>query len=129
MPGISSAVMEHQLNVNPAHKPVVQKERHVGPERAVAATAEVHKLLEADFIREYQYPKWISTVVLIQKPNGTWWICVNFTDLKKACPKDNYPLLNIDKQVNATVGNAILSFMDAFSRYHQIPLCIEVSMH
>jgi len=57
MPGIDLVVMEHRLNVDPAHKLVVQKKRHMGPERAEVATAEVQKLLEARFIRECQYPK------------------------------------------------------------------------
>ena len=52
-------------------------------------------------------------------------MCVDFTDLNKACPKDSYPLLKIDKLVDATAGKALPSFMDAFSGYHQIPLCPE----
>jgi len=90
MPGIDLGVMEHQLNVDVAQKPMIQKKWHMGPERVAAATAEVQNLLEASFIRECQYPKWISNVVLVKKPNGTWRI-VNFTTLNEACPKDNYP--------------------------------------
>ena len=52
-------------------------------------------------------------------------MCVDFTDLNKACPNDKYPLSKIDKLVDATVGHAMLNFMDTFLRYHQIPLCIE----
>ena len=55
--GIAPTVMEHRLNVDPLHRPVVQKKRHMGPERAAAANAEVQKLLEAGFIRECQYPE------------------------------------------------------------------------
>ena len=97
----------------------------MGPERAATANAEVQKLLEGGFIRECQHPKWILNVVLMKKPNGTWRMCVDFADLNKACPKDSYPLLKIDKLVDATVGHALLSFIDAFSGYHQIPLCPE----
>jgi len=61
--------------------------------------------------------------VLIKKPNGTWRMCVDFTDLNKAYLKGSYPLPKIDKLVDATTGHALLSFMDAFSRYHQTPLC------
>lgn len=125
MPGISATVIEHCLNANPMHKPVVQKKRHMGPERAAAANTEVQKLLEAVFIRECQYPEWISNVILVKKPNGTWRMCVDFTDLNKACSKDSYPLPKIDKLVDATAGHALVSFMDAFSGYHQIPLCPE----
>ena len=59
--------------------------------------------------------------MLVKKPNKTWRMCVDFTDLNKACPKDCYPLLKIDKLVDATDGHVLLSFMDAFSGYHQIP--------
>lgn len=91
MPDIDPTVMEHKLNVNPTHNPIVQKKRHIGPERAATAIAEVQKLLEVGFVRECQYPEWISNVALVNKPNGIWRMCVDFTDLNKACPKDSYP--------------------------------------
>jgi len=94
---------------------VIQKKQHMGPDRASAATAEVQKLLEVSFIRECQYPEWISNVFLGKKPNGTWRMCVGFRNLNKACPKDSYPLPKIDKLVDATTRHALLSFMDAFS--------------
>jgi len=80
--------------------------------------AEVQKLLEAGFIGECQYPEWISNVVLVEKPNGTWRMCVDFTGLIKACLKDSYPLPKIDKLMDATAGHTLLSFMGAFAGYH-----------
>jgi len=80
----------------------------------------VQKLLGPGFTGECQYPEWISNVILVKKPNGTWKMCVDFTDLNKAYPKDNYPLPKINKLVDATAEHALLSFMDAFSGYHQI---------
>ena len=88
----------------------------------MATIAEVQKLLEAEFIRERQYSKWVSNVVLVKKPNGTYRMCVSFTNLNKAYPNDSYPLLKRDKLVNSTAGLELLSFMDAFSSYHQILL-------
>jgi len=82
------------------------------------------KLLEAGFIQECQYPEWILNVVLVRKPNGTWRMCVDFTDLNKACPKDSVLLPKIDKLVDVIAEHALLSFMDAFSWYHRIPLCL-----
>jgi len=79
----------------------------------------------ADFIRECQYLEWISNVVLVKKLNGTWRVCVDFTDLNMSCPKDSYPLPKIDELVHAIAGHAMLSFMDSLSRYLHIPLCIE----
>ena len=61
-------------------------------------------------------------MVPVKKPNAMWKMCIDFTDLNKACPKDRYPLPKIDKLVDAVVGHALLSFMDAFSGYHRISL-------
>ena len=83
------------------------------------------KLLDAGFIRECHYLEWVSNVVLVKKPNGTWRMCIDFMDLNRACPKDSYPLPKIDKLVDSTAGHELLSFMDAFSGYHQIPMVAE----
>jgi len=125
MLGIAPNVIKHRLNVNPCHKPIIQKKRHMDLERAAAASAEVQKLLKAGFIQECQYPEQISNVVLVKKPNGTCRMWVDFMDLNKACLKDSYPLPKINKLVDATVGHALLSFVDGFSGYHQIPLYLE----
>ena len=74
----------------------------------------------AKFIWEVYYPNWLANVVMVKKANGKWRMCVDFTDLNKACPKDSYPLPRIDQLVDSTVGHRLLSFMDAFSRYNQI---------
>lgn len=78
------------------------------------------KLLANGFIREAQYPTWLSNPVLVPKPNGTWGTCIEFSDLNKACPKDCFPLPNIDQMVDAIAGYELLSFMDAYSGYNQI---------
>jgi len=61
----------------------------------------------------------------VKKPNGTWRMCVDFTNLNKECPKDSYPPSKIDKLVDAMVAYVSLSFTDAFFGYHQIRLCLE----
>ena len=81
---------------------------------------EVRKLLVAGFIREVYYPDWLANVVMVKKSNGKWMMCVDFMDLNRACPKDNYPLLRIDTLVDSTARHDLLSFMDAFSGYNQI---------
>ena len=81
-------------------------------------TEEIKKLLEANFIREVFYPNWLPNVVMVKKSNGKWRMCVDFTDLDKACPKYSFPLPRIDQLVDSTVGHKLLSFMDAFSRYN-----------
>ncbi|KAJ4713136.1 Retrovirus-related Pol polyprotein from transposon 17.6 [Melia azedarach] len=122
MPGISLSIISHRLNVDSIHRPVRQKRRAFNQERYDAIEEEVDKLLRAWFIRESKYPDWVSNVVLVRKPNGKWRMCVDFTDLNKACPKDSFPLPRIDQLVDATAGHELLSFMDAFSGYNQVKM-------
>ena len=91
-------------------------------ERDTIIAEEVRKLLEADFIREVYYPDWLANVVMVKKANGKWRICIDFTDFNRACPKDNYPLPQIDTLVDSTARRELLSFMDTFSGYNQIKM-------
>uniref|UniRef100_A0A2N9EWT7 Reverse transcriptase RNase H-like domain-containing protein n=1 Tax=Fagus sylvatica TaxID=28930 RepID=A0A2N9EWT7_FAGSY len=125
MPGISTEVLAHKLNVNPSMSPVKQKRRVFAPERNAAVMEEVDKLLTVGFIREVYYPEWLANVVMVKKSTGKWRMCVDFTDLNKACPKDTYPLPRIDQLVDSTAGHKLLSFMDAFSGYNQIQMTEE----
>ena len=60
-------------------------------ERDKVIAEEVQKLLEVNFIREVYYLDWLANVVMVKKANGKWRMCINFTDLNRACPKDSYP--------------------------------------
>ncbi|KAK1588714.1 hypothetical protein Q3G72_026322 [Acer saccharum] len=122
MPGIDRSTISHNLAVNEKCKPVVQKRRSFNPERSAAIKEEVSKLLAAGSIREVKYPEWVANVVLVKKKNNQWRMCVDFTDLNKACPKDSFPLPRIDQLVDATAGHETLSFMDAYSGYNQIKM-------
>ena len=62
---------------------------------------------------------------MVKKPNGKWRICIDYTDLNKACPKDSFPILRIDQLVDATIGHEFLSFMDAYLVYNQIRMSPE----
>ncbi|KAK1587938.1 hypothetical protein Q3G72_018410 [Acer saccharum] len=124
MPGIDRSVISHNLAVNEKCKPVVQKRRSFNPERSAAIKEEVSNLLAARSIREVKYPEWVANVVLVKKKkkNNQWRMCVDFTDLNNACPKDSFPLPRIDQLVDATAGHETLSFMDAYSGYNQIKM-------
>ncbi|GAU18440.1 hypothetical protein TSUD_231770 [Trifolium subterraneum] len=122
MPEINPEVACHQLTIDPRASDVVQRRRKQSPEKAEATRKAVKDLLEANFIAEAQYTTWLSNVVLVKKSNGKWRMCVDYTDLNRACPKDAYPLPNIDKLVDNSSGFKLLSFMDAYSGYNQIKM-------
>ena len=75
-------------------------------------------------INEVFYPEWLANTVVVKKKNGKWRVCVDFTDLNKACPKDHFLIPRIDQLVDVTVGHPRMSFLDAFQEYHQIPLAL-----
>ena len=94
--GINPVVITHKLNISPSFKPVKQKRRSFAPERQKAINEEVNKLLQAKVIREVEYPDWLANVVLVKKTNKKWQLCIDFTDVNRACPKDSFPLPRID---------------------------------
>ena len=122
MGGIDPTVITHKLNTSPSFKPVKQKQKSLAPERQKSINEEVDKLLQARAIREVEYPEWLANVVLVKKANGKWRLCIDFTDINKACPKDSFPLSRIDLIVDATAGHELLNFMDAFYGYNQISM-------
>ncbi|KAI5335581.1 hypothetical protein L3X38_025714 [Prunus dulcis] len=91
--------------------------------------AEVDRLSSIGFIREVDYPTWLANVVMVRKPRKGWRMCVDYTNLNRACPKDSFPLPRIDQLVDATAGHALLSFMDAYSGYNQIFMHPEDQAH
>jgi hypothetical protein len=125
MSGIPREVIEHKLGIDPAFKPIKQKERRYTPNRREAIRLEVNKLLEAGFIRPVDYPIWLGNPVLVEKPDGSWRMCIDYTSLNKACPKDEYPLPHICQIVDFTASCELLSFLDAYSGYHQISLAVD----
>ena len=122
MGGIDPTVITHRLNTNPSFKPVKKKRRSFAPERQKAINEEVGKLLQAGVIREVEYPDWLANVVLVKKANGKWRLCIDFTNIKKACPNESFPLPRIDLIVDAIAGHELLIFMEAFSGYNQISM-------
>ncbi|XP_072076510.1 uncharacterized protein [Arachis hypogaea] len=120
MPGIDLSIICHKLATNKASRPIAQKKRNLGADKSKAALEETEKLLKANFIKEIRFTTWLSNVVMVRKNSGKWRMCVDFTDLNKACPKDAYPLPCIDKLVDSASGYKSLSFMDAYSGYNQI---------
>lgn len=71
------------------------------------------------------HPDWLANPVVVPKNNGSMRMCVDFTDLNKACPKDPVPLPHINQNMDSTAGCDLLCFLDAYSGYHQIRMTEE----
>ena len=108
----------HKQNIIPAAKPVRQKVRRFHLDHYKIIQTEVDNLLRPGFIKEVKYPEWLANVVVVPKKGGKRRVCVDYTDLNKACPKDSFPMSRIDHIVDASTRHGILSSLDAFSIYH-----------
>ena len=89
-------------------------------DRILAANAKVQKLLDANVIKEVMYLEWLANVVLVPKKNGKMRMCIDFTDLNKACKKDLFPLPRIDASIDKAAKCKHFSLLDCFLGYHQI---------
>lgn len=120
MVGISSEVITLKLEVDLDYPPIKQKKRKFAPEGNKIINEKVEKLKHNGFVREVHYPNWLANIMVVQKKNRKWKVRINFMDLNKACPKDDFPLPKIDMLVDTTTGHKLLSFMDVYSGYNQI---------
>ena len=124
MPGVPRELTKHTPNIDPKFRPARQFLRRFNKERRNAIGEEVARLLAAEFNVEVFHPEWLANPVLVLKKNGTWRMCVDYIDLNKACPADPFALPRIDQIIDATAGFTRLSFLDAYSSYHQIKMVI-----
>jgi hypothetical protein len=129
MPGIPREVIEHHLKIHPDARPVRQKPCKQSIERQNFIREQVRKLLQAGFIEEVYHPVWLANPVVVPKANGKLRMCIDYTNLNKACPKDPYPLPRIDQIVDSTSGCDLLSFIDAYSGFHQIKMARDDRKH
>jgi ribonuclease HI len=118
--GVNRDIIEHSLNVDPSFRPRKQRLRKMSEDKAEGARNEVKRLLSAGVIREVTYPEWLANTVMVKKANGKWRMCIDFTDLNKACSKDEFPLPRIDSLVDAAASSELMSLLDCYSGYHQI---------
>ena len=95
-PEIDPTFICHHLNVNPSIIPKKQSPHRPSREHADAIRDEVAKLKRVGAIKEVFYPEWLANIVVVKKKNGKWRFYVDFTDLNKACPKDPFPMPQID---------------------------------
>ena len=105
--------------------PVKQKLRRVKPEMLLKIKEKVKKQLDAGFLEVAKYPQWVANIVPVPKKDGKVRMCVDYRDLNRASPKDNFPLPHIDTLVDNTAKHSLFSFMDGFSGYNQIRMAPE----
>ena len=115
-------IAEHKLHVKLDAEPVKQPLRRLSEEKIRIVGEEIARLLAASFIMEVFFPEWLANPVLVLKKNNKWRMCIDYTILNKACPKDPFALPRIDQVIDSTARCELLSFSDAYAGYHQIKL-------
>jgi hypothetical protein len=125
MPGTDPCIVEYEIKTYTDAKPVRQRLRDVNPRKAPTIKAEVEKLLNVGFIYPIPLTKWVSNPLPVDKKKGTIHVCMDFCDLNKACPKDNFPTPFINQILDECVRSEVFSFMDRFSGYNQIQIKLE----
>jgi hypothetical protein len=118
--GVNRDIIEHSLNVDPSFRPRKQRLQKMSDDKAEGARNEVKRLLSADVIEEVTYPEWLANTIMVKKANGKWRMCIDFTDLNKACLKDEFPLPRIDSLMDAAATSDIMSLLDCYLGYHKI---------
>jgi hypothetical protein len=118
--GVNRSIIEHSLNVDSSIRPRKKKPRKMSEDKAEGAIAEVNMLLSARVIREVTYPEWLANTVMVKKENGKWRMCIDYTDINKACRKDEFPLPQIGSLVDVAAILELMSLLDCYSRYYQI---------
>lgn len=112
--------MQHSLNVRKDARPLMQALRHFTTEKRQAIGEEIAWLPAARFIKEVANLEWLANPVRVSKKNISWPMCVDYTDLNRACPKDPFPLPQIVEIIDSTMCCERLCFLDAYSGYHHI---------
>ncbi|KAK8517059.1 hypothetical protein V6N13_092337 [Hibiscus sabdariffa] len=120
MPGLNTDMVVHKLPIKEGCKPVQQKLRRMRPDVLLKIKEEIKKQFDAGFLCTVKYPEWVANIVPVPKKDGKVRMCVDYRDLNKASPKDNFPLPHIDTLVDNAAKHSLFSFMDGFSGYNQI---------
>jgi hypothetical protein len=111
MLGLSRTLVEHALPIKPRFKPYRQPVRNYSPDLMDHIKEEIERLLKANFIRPCHYVEWISNIVPVEKKNtGKIRVCIDFRNLNRATPKDEYPMPGAHMLINRASGNKMISF-------------------
>ena len=125
MPGLDSEIVEHRLPLKSECPSIKHKLRRTHPDMVVKIKEEVKKQIDVGFLVTSEYPQWVANIVPVPKKDGKVCICVDYRDLNKASPKDDFPRPQIDMLVDNTTKFKVFSFMDGFSGYNQMKMAPE----
>ena len=125
MLGLDSSIVQHRLPLLPYARPIKQKLRRLHPRWSLQVKEEIQKQLSVGFLLVVEYPEWLANVVHVPKKDGKVRVCVDFRDLNKASPKDDFPFPHIDMLVDSMTGHSMLSFMDGFFGYSKVLMAPE----
>ena len=118
MPSLDTNIVVHRLPLREECMLVKQKLRRVKLKMPLKIKEKVKKQLDARFLEMAKYPQWVANIVPVPKKDGKVRMCVDYRDLNRASPKDNFPPPNIDTLVYNTAKHSLFSFMDGFSGYN-----------
>nr|GEU71194.1 hypothetical protein [Tanacetum cinerariifolium] len=110
----------HSLMKFRTEEGIAIKKQVITKDRSKAITMEVSNLVEARILKPVFFPGWVFNHVMVKKSYRTWHMCIEFTNLNKACPKDNYPLPEIDQKIKSLEGFKLKCFLDTYKGYHWI---------
>ncbi|RDY00497.1 hypothetical protein CR513_16327, partial [Mucuna pruriens] len=125
MPGLDTTIFEHRLPLILDVVPVQSQLRIMKLEVALKIKEEEEKQWNASFLAVAEYPQWVANIVLVPKKDGKVRMCIDYRDLNRASPKDNFSLPHIDLLVDITAQHSCYSFMIGFSGYNQIWMALE----
>jgi hypothetical protein len=121
MPGLSRDLVEHMMPIKKGFRPYKQPAKNYSMRLLGRIKEEVERLLQANFIRMCRYAELVSDIVPVEKKNtGKIKICVDFWNLNKVTPKDEYPMPRADELINRASGHRVISFLDGNAEYNQI---------
>jgi hypothetical protein len=121
MPGLTRELIKHRLPIKAGFRPYKQGTQNFKLEIIGRVKEEVDRLLQARFIQPCRYIYWVSNIVPVEKKNmGKIQICMDFRNLNRATPKDEYPMHVADLLIDSASGNKVISFLDGNAGYNQI---------
>jgi hypothetical protein len=119
MPGLSRELVEHRLPIKDGFKPYKQHPCRFNSTIYDQVIEEVNRLLQAGFIQSCRYAEWVSNIVLVEKKDSRKIrVCIDFRDLNRATPKDDYPMPIADMLINDVSGHRVISFLDGNASYN-----------